>query len=113
MVFYLCGPLFTGPRILSGSEAFPTEFERSLILLLDDSDSDDDDDDEVEEPSHPPPSERPKRPLPKRFGTSGRSQVKEGTVQGAEAPRPEVYHTISCTPGLRDVSLEVGLFLSR
>jgi len=38
--------------------------------------------------------------------------MKEEMTQGMEAPRPEVYHTISCTPGLRDKSLEVRRFLS-
>ena len=113
MLFYMyggCDPESPESTKLSGPEAFDTQFHRSLIILVDE---EEDEDDEVEGPPHPPPSQRPKRPLPKSFGRGRRSQVKEGTVQGTEAPRSEVYHTISCTPGLRDVSLEVRLFPSR
>ena len=97
--------------MLSDSEsgAFSSLFQRSVIILIDD-----DDDYELEGPTYPPPSQRPKRPLPKNFGRGHRSQVKEeGTAQGMEAPRSGVYHTISCSPGLRNVSLEVRLLLSQ
>ena len=87
----------------SDSEASNIQPQRSLVILLDD----DDDDEEVEQPVHPLPSHRPKRPLPRNFSRSYHSPVKGESAQGTE-----VYHTISCTPALRDKSLEVRLFLS-
>ena len=89
----------------SDSEASNAQPQRLLVIFLDE-----DDDDEVEQPVHPLPSHRPKRPLPKNFSRNYHSPMKEETVKGTETPRPEVYHTISCTPGLRDKSLEVRLF---
>ena len=86
----------------SDSEASSAQSQRSLVILLDD-----DDEDEVEQPVHPLPSHRPKRPLPRNFSKSYHSPVKEGTAQEMKVPRPEVYHTISSIPGLRDRSLEV------
>jgi hypothetical protein len=92
----------------SDSEASGAESQRSFVILLDD----DDDDDEVEEPVNPLPFDRPKKPLPMKFGGSYRSSLKEETTQGKQAPLPEVYHTINCAPALRDKSLEVRSFLS-
>lgn len=89
----------------SDSEASNAQPQRLLVIFLDE-----DDDDEVEQPVHPLPSHRPKRPLPRNFSRNYHSPMKEETVKGTETPRPEVYHTISCTPGLRDKSLEVRLF---
>ena len=96
--------------ILSGSdsEASGAETLRSVVIILDDSDEDD----EVEEQVHPLSSHRPKKPLPRNFGGSYRSSLKEESTQGLKAPYPEVYHTISCAPAVRDKSLEVRLFLS-
>lgn len=92
----------------SDSEVPRFEFQRTLIILLDD----DDYDDEVEETAHPPPPHRPKRPLPKNFRRNYRPPVKEETAQGIQTPFPEVYHTISCAPAVRDKSLEVRVLLS-
>lgn len=83
----------------SDFEAPGVESQSSLVILLDD----DDDDDEVEEQVHPLPSHRPKKPLPRR--RSYYSPVKEEVAEGTTLP--DVYHTISCTPGVRDKSLEV------
>lgn len=93
---------------LSGpdSEASNAQPQPSLIIFIDE----DEDEDEVGQPVHPLPSHRPKRPLPRNFGRNYHSQMREETVQGMETPRPEVYHTINCTPELRDKSLEVRLF---
>ena len=96
---------------LPGSDQVPRPdsgaSRRSLVILLDD----DDDEDEFEQQTHPPSSHRPKRPLPRRFGRKHHSPVKEATIQGTEMSLPEVDHTISCTPGLRDKSMEVRLSL--
>jgi len=104
-----CNSSSLGSDPLSGSdsEASSAQSQRSVIILLDDSD-----DEEVEQPVHPLPSHRPKRPLPRSFSKSYHSPVKEGMAQGMETPRPEVYHTISCAPALRDKSLEVRRFFS-
>ena len=95
------------PRSGSDSEASSAQSQRSLIIFIDD-----DDEDEDEQPVHPLPSYRPKRPLPRNFSRSYRSPVKEQMAQGTQMPSPEVYHTISSIPGLRDKSLEVRLFLN-
>jgi len=95
------------PSSGSDSEASSAQPQRFLVIFLDS-----DEGEEVEEPAHPLPSYRPKRPLPKNFGKKHHSPMKEDTVQEMGMPRAEVYHTISCTPGLRDKSLEVRLFLS-
>jgi len=90
--------------LLSGSdsEASGAETLRSVVIILDDSDED-----EVEEQVHPLPSHRPKKPLPRNFSGSYRSSLKEESTQGiVKAPYPEVYHTISCAPAVRDKSLE-------
>ena len=93
------------PSSGSDSEASSTQSQRFLVIFLDSDEGED-----VEAQVHPLPSYRPKRPLPKNFGKKHRSPMKEDTVQEMEMPRAEVYHTISCTPGLRDKSLEVRLF---
>ena len=98
----------SGPLSGSDSEASSPQSQRSLVILLDD---DDDENDGCEQPVHPVPSHRPKRPLPRSFSRSYHSSVKEERVQATGVPRPEVYRTISCTPGLRDKSLEVRLSL--
>ena len=95
------------PSSGSDSEASSTQPQLTLVILLDD----DDDDDEGEEQVHPLSSYRPKRPLPRNFGGSHKSQVKQETPQGTVVSFPEVYHTINCIPGLRDKSLEVRLSL--
>lgn len=97
----------SGPLSESDSEASGTQSQRSLVILLDD----DEEDDGFEQPVHPVPSHRPKRPLPRSFSRSYHPPVKEEKVQATDIPRPEVYHTINCTPGLRDKSLEVRISL--
>lgn len=97
--------LGSDPLSGSDSEASRADSQQSLVILLDD------DDDELEEQVHPLPSHRPKRPLPRNFRRSYDSPVKEEKTRRMETPTPEVYHTISCAPGVRDKSLEVRVLL--
>ena len=97
----------SGPLSGSDSETSSAQSQRSLIILLDD---DDDETDGLEQPVHPVPSRRPKRPLPRNFSGRYHSPLKEEKDREVDVSFPEVYHTISCTPGLRDKSLEVRLF---
>ena len=93
----------------SDSEASGAESQRTFVIFLDD---DDDEEEEEEAEVHPLPSYRPKKPLPRKFRGSYHSSVKEQTTQGVKPPFPQVYHTISCTPAMRDKSLEVRVLLS-